>query len=561
MSGGQAHSNDEPISPEPGNKKRISGGSTTSASVETLAWNKLYSISVTEWNKLFLLMRGEHLKAFESSDLHHPRYAPTSDIRAKRLVAFTITLRVLQVMRSLCNCKVKAPPACSEAEVTTRLWLLISSIQACNILHKEGVIQHDQLAPEHSDELQPETSTAENLEKEAPHSAESPETKKAKHPNQTSEDDLKSHISGSSGSLPGPGNIGEERKFKLDGRTIFADMTIMCEETILAAAHQQINQSNKGRLSAPGITGLDPLWIVIATVEVKLGPLTLLDVRQSYCQGVAALLKDRIKGSRHGTRSILINQTSMIVMEYSLDDEFIKEVIERKRTAVDIPTNEIRGEFKVIYTGPFGLDLHNAMVREVFVGLVAPSFRSHIGQAQLVANLTAMLQQSAMTSLATCWTEEFDVPDEFKPLMKFPDPSDTNATDALWAACLVGKVPEVSEGTIKRKLEGDMAATPDRNKKSQRILQSGANVSRVSTLKCLKRKVGSVIGKSGVTIKALQKQYQCNIVIDQDNEPVTITISGQPETLDAATCAVLEIIARNDPFDANVPPNFASGAS
>jgi hypothetical protein len=41
-------------------------------------------------------------------------------------------------------------------------------------------------------------------------------------------------------------------------------------------------------------------------------------------------------------------------------------------------------------TGLFDLRLHNAMVREVFVGLIAPSFRSCIDRAQLLANLAVI---------------------------------------------------------------------------------------------------------------------------------------------------------------------------
>lgn len=42
---------------------------------------------------------------------------------------------------------------------------------------------------------------------------------------------------------------------------------------------------------------------------------------------------------------------------------------------------------------------------------------------------------------------------------------------------------------------------------------------------------------------------------------MTITISGQPHTVDAAANAVQEIIAGGNPFGANAPPNFAGGAN
>ena len=42
---------------------------------------------------------------------------------------------------------------------------------------------------------------------------------------------------------------------------------------------------------------------------------------------------------------------------------------------------------------------------------------------------------------------------------------------------------------------------------------------------------------------------------------MTITISGQPHTVDAAAGAVQEIVAGGNPFGANAPPNFAGGAT
>ncbi len=42
---------------------------------------------------------------------------------------------------------------------------------------------------------------------------------------------------------------------------------------------------------------------------------------------------------------------------------------------------------------------------------------------------------------------------------------------------------------------------------------------------------------------------------------MTITISGQPHTVDAAAGAVQEIVAGGNPFGANAPPNFAGGAA
>jgi hypothetical protein len=51
-------------------------------------------------------------------------------------------------------------------------------------------------------------------------------------------------------------------------------------------------------------------------------------------------------------RAIILGCTcSQIVVEYGFDDDFIEEEIQKKRRAADIPTNEIKGEFQVIYTG------------------------------------------------------------------------------------------------------------------------------------------------------------------------------------------------------------------
>ncbi len=61
-------------------------------------------------------------------------------------------------------------------------------------------------------------------------------------------------------------------------------------------------------------------------------------------------------------------------------------------------------------------------------------------------------------------------------------------------------------------------------------------------LECPKGMVGRVIGKGGETIKALQKQFASNIQIDQSSDPMTITIAGQPHTVDSCAqvqCAIL----------------------
>ncbi len=82
----------------------------------------------------------------------------------------------------------------------------------------------------------------------------------------------------------------------------------------------------------------------------------------------------------------------------------------------------------------------------------------------------------------------------------------------------------------------------------QRILQFGAGVSRV--LECPKGMVGRVIGKAGETIKALQKQFQCNIQIDQvtrSSPPaLTLLLVATPNSATAvAARSLAEIAAEN----------------
>lgn len=56
------------------------------------------------------------------------------------------------------------------------------------------------------------------------------------------------------------------------------------------------------------------------------------------------------------------------------------------------------------------------------------------------------------------------------------------------------------------------------------------------------------------------KQAGISLVL-QNSEPMSITISGQAHTVDAAANAVQEIIAGGNPFGANAPPNFAGGVN
>lgn len=77
-------------------------------------------------------------------------------------------------------------------------------------------------------------------------------------------------------------------------------------------------------------------------------------------------------------------------------------------------------------------------------------------------------------------------------------------------------------------------------------MQYGAGVTR--NLDCPKEMVGRVIGKGGETIKAMQREFQANIQIDQTSLPMRITISGQPASVDRAFGVVAEIVAGGNPY-------------
>jgi hypothetical protein len=199
----------------PGNKKRASGGSVTSAS-EKQAWRKLYKSTEKEWGKHFKGMDGKPLRALHDSQ--HPWYAGSAgDIRASSSIAYMVAVRIHQVVRCLCNF-VAPNQNSTKAEVTSHIWLIIRCIQSCNINHRARVIQHDRHDPpssEHSDEGPAEHSAAETPQKETQQQVETPDKQIATDPGHTSEDASPAHVSGSRGSLQGPGGSGEERRFKV----------------------------------------------------------------------------------------------------------------------------------------------------------------------------------------------------------------------------------------------------------------------------------------------------------------------------------------------------------
>ena len=80
---------------------------------------------------------------------------------------------------------------------------------------------------------------------------------------------------------------------------------------------------------------------------------------------------------------------------------------------------------------------------------------------------------------------------------------------------------------------------------------------------CSKSIVGRVIGKGGETIKTMQKHFGANIQIDQQTDPMKITVSGQPAAVEAAAAAVQEIVNGGNPYlgGPGGPQGYGGGAS
>ena len=88
-------------------------------------------------------------------------------------------------------------------------------------------------------------------------------------------------------------------------------------------------------------------------------------------------------------------------------------------------------------------------------------------------------------------------------------------------------------------------------------VQYGAGVTK--EIICPKNMVGRVIGKGGETIKALQKNFGCNIQIDQTIDPMKVTVAGQPGPVESAAAAVTEIINGGNPYLG--PPGGSGGGA
>jgi hypothetical protein len=234
MTGDRAQVTGMGTSPLP---ERVSGGSSSSVRAET-GWSTRYVYTPERWKKLFANLRGT-LPASIFDQLDVSNYVPKGrDIRANSRTAFAIALRTLQVTLSLCKVDTTMM---TEAELTSRIWLLIKCIQACNLsntcLHR--VIQSRSEVSEVSGEEHAVQSAAavrskasEGLHEAASedeaasegqlHDAasdaqqqHSPTPGAERQPDQKSITEEQPHVSGCSGSLEGPRGAREEERLKM----------------------------------------------------------------------------------------------------------------------------------------------------------------------------------------------------------------------------------------------------------------------------------------------------------------------------------------------------------
>jgi hypothetical protein len=170
--------------------------------------------------------------------LRYSHYKPSSqggDIRADSRIAVAVALRTLQVTLSLC--KGNSSTMMTEAELISRIWLLIRCIQACNVSNQHRVIQSRSEVSEDSGEVHAVQSAAggrskasEDQQHEAAsegqlHEAASkdelqqhsqiPPAGAEQQPGQKSRTEEQPHVSECSGSLEGPGGAREEERLKV----------------------------------------------------------------------------------------------------------------------------------------------------------------------------------------------------------------------------------------------------------------------------------------------------------------------------------------------------------
>ena len=67
-------------------------------------------------------------------------------------------------------------------------------------------------------------------------------------------------------------------------------------------------------------------------------------------------------------------------------------------------------------------------------------------------------------------------------------------------------------------------------------------------MECQKNMVGRIIGKSGETIKNVQKTSGANVQIDQATDPCKITLTGKREAIEAAKHMLNDIMNGTQSF-------------
>ena len=99
--------------------------------------------------------------------------------------------------------------------------------------------------------------------------------------------------------------------------------------------------------------------------------------------------------------------------------------------------------------------------------------------------------------------------------------------------------------TVARRFTTHASSAPAVKKEETRRLagtRTGGMSRQMATVDCPKSMVGRVIGKSGETIRALQNYTGALIQIDQTVDPMKVTISGPPRSLELAVSMVTDIV-------------------
>jgi polyribonucleotide nucleotidyltransferase len=99
----------------------------------------------------------------------------------------------------------------------------------------------------------------------------------------------------------------------------------------------------------------------------------------------------------------------------------------------------------------------------------------------------------------------------------------------------LGGADGYQEGTAEKK------QATDRTKNGDAALSSLVPSITIN-MDCPPDKVGSVIGKKGITINEIMKRSGCKIVIDQAVQPARVVLTGAPESLGIAMSLVTQVI-------------------